>query len=145
MIQRKQSIWLLLAALLGAGVFFFDLYRAEVKIGEITDYKLLRVADHYPSLLIALVMIALPLISIFMFGNRKRQLRMSYVSILAAISFLSMMLFRVSALAKETPPVTGGNYWIGAVLPVLSIVFLILAIAGIRRDEKLVRSVERLR
>jgi hypothetical protein len=116
-----------------------------VKIGEITDYKLLRVADHYPSLLIALVMIALPLISIFMFGDRKRQLRMSYVSILAAISFLSMMLFRVSALAKEIPPVTGGNYWIGAVLPVLSIVFLILAIAGIRRDEKLVRSVDRLR
>lgn len=145
MIQRKQSIWLLLAALLGAGVFFFDLYRAEVKTGELTDHKLLRVADHYPSLLIALVMIALPFITIFMFGDRKRQLRMSYVSILSAVSFLSMMLFRVSALAKETPPVTGGNYWIGAVLPVLSIVFLLLAISGIRRDEKLVRSVDRLR
>ena len=56
-----------------------------------------------------------------------------------------MMLNRVANLSKQTPPVTEGSYWVGAVLPVLSIVFLVLAISGIRRDEKLVRSTDRLR
>lgn len=145
MIQRKQSIWLLLAALLSAGVLMFDLYRGEISIGEMTEHKVLRVADHYPSLLIALVMAILPFVTIFMFGNRKRQITMSAVSILSTISFLAMMLNRVTNLSKQTPPVTGGSYWVGAVLPVLAIVFLVLAIAGIRRDEKLVRSTDRLR
>lgn len=145
MIQRKQSIWLLLAALLSAGVLLFDLYRGEIRIGEISEHKVLRVADHYPSLLIALVMSILPFITIFMFSNRKRQITMSAVSIVSTISFLAMMLNRVTNLGKLTPPVTEGSYWIGAVLPVLSIVFLVLAISGIRRDEKLVRSTDRLR
>ncbi len=145
MIQRKQSIWLLLAALLSAGVLFFDLYRGQINIGEVTEHKVLRVADHYPSLLIALVMSILPFVTIFMFGNRKRQITMSAVSIVSTISFLAMMLNRVTNLSKQTPPITEGSYWVGAVLPVLSIVFLVLAISGIRRDEKLVRSTDRLR
>lgn len=145
MIQRKQSIWLLLASLLGAGVFFFDLYRAEIRTGDIIENKVLRVADHYPSLLLALVVVLLPLVTIFMFTNRKRQIRMTMIAILSTISFLTMMLTRVTGLSKLTPPATSGSYWVGAVLPVLSFVFLVLAVLGIRSDEKLVRSADRLR
>jgi uncharacterized membrane protein len=145
MIQRKQTLWLLFASLLGAGVFLFDLYRGEINVGEVTEHKILRVSDHYPSVLIGLVMAILPFVTIFMFGNRKRQMRMTAAAILAAASFMTMMLSRVTGLSKLTPPVTGGSYWIGAVLPVLAIVFLVLAILGIRSDEKLVRSTDRLR
>jgi hypothetical protein len=145
MIQRKQSLWLLLSALLGAGVFLFDLYRGDVTVGDLTEHKVLRVGDHYPSLLIAVVMVVLPLLTIFMFRNRKRQMAMTSICILSAISFLSIMLVRVTGLTRLTPPVTGGSYWIGAVLPALSVVFMLLALLGIRSDEKLVRSVDRLR
>lgn len=145
MIQRKQSIWLFIAALLNAGVFYFDLYRAHATINGADIVMPLRVADHYPSLLIALVMTALPFVTIFMFGNRKRQMRMSFVGILAIISFITLLLSRVTSLSKLIPPPTSGSYWIGAVLPVIAIVFLIMAIFGIRRDEKLVKSVDRLR
>jgi len=134
-----------LAALLGAGVFFFDLYRGEIKTGDTIQSKVLRVADHYPSLLIALVITLLPLITIFMFRDRKRQIRMTAMALISVTSFITLTLTRVTGLEKEIPPVTGGSYWIGAVLPVLSMVFLVLAIIGIRRDEKLVRSVDRLR
>lgn len=41
--------------------------------------------------------------------------------------------------------VKDGNYGIGSVLPVAAIILLIIAISGIRKDEKLVRSVDRLR
>jgi len=145
MIQRKQSLWLFIAALLNAGVFYFDLYRAHIGTSNADIVLPLRVADHYPSLLIALVMTALPFITIFMFANRKRQMRMSFAGILAIISFITLLLFRVTNLGKLTPPPSNGSYWIGAVLPVIALVFMIMAISGIRRDEKLVKSVDRLR
>jgi FtsH-binding integral membrane protein len=146
MIQRKQSIWLLLAALFNAGVFLFDLYRVDTNTNGVVTQSVLRVSNHYPSLLIALVMTLLPLISIFMFSNRKRQRGMTAVSMVATLAFIGMTLARVNKLeTATTPPPTGGTYWIGAVLPVVALVFIVMALAGIRKDEKLVRSMDRLR
>lgn len=145
MIQRKQSIWLLLAALCAAGVFLFPLYKGEIKTGDVMQGKALMVPERFPFVLIAVVMSVLPLVTIFMFGDRKRQVRMSVMGIVANSSFISLMLFTVTRWQSETPPLLGGSYGIGSVLPVMSIILLVMAIIGIRRDEKLVRSVDRLR
>ncbi len=145
MIQRKQSLWLFIAALLDAGVFYFDLYRTHTVINGADTLGQLRVADHYPSLIVALVITILPFVTIFMYGNRKRQIAMSFASILAMISFIALLLGRVGNLSKMVPPPSSGSYWIGAVLPVISIVFVFLAILGVRKDEKLVKSMDRLR
>ena len=144
MIQRKQSLWLLLAALFSAGVLYFSLYTAPGATGT-TGNVVLRAADHYPSLIIAVVMVLLPLISIFMFKNRKRQTSMTFVSILANIAFVGITLSRVTNLGKLMPPPAPGSYGIGAILPVVSIVLLVLALLGIRKDDKLVKSMDRLR
>jgi succinate-acetate transporter protein len=37
------------------------------------------------------------------------------------------------------------NYGLGVILPSLSVLFVILALRGIRNDEKLIKSAERLR
>jgi uncharacterized membrane protein len=87
----------------------------------------------------------LPFITIFMYKQRKRQVSLSLISILTVVSFIALVLWRVANLAKLPVPPTTGSYWIGAVLPVVSFVFLILAISGIRKDDKLVKSVDRLR
>ncbi|MCD6012619.1 MAG: hypothetical protein K0Q79_2481 [Flavipsychrobacter sp.] len=142
MIQRKQSLWLLIAALLNAGVFLFGVYRYHIMENGVDTLKEVRINDHFPSLLIALVMTLLPLVTIFMFGNRKRQVTMCFVSMLAVCSFITIALSRTRNL-NALP--SSESYWIGAVLPVASLVFLFMAIMGIRRDEKLVRSVDRLR
>ena len=153
MIQRKQSIWLLIAALLNASVLFCDLYRMQIVTHSMvngTDTVVnttgqLRVGDHFPSLLIVLVMSILPLVTIFMFRNRKQQIRLTAMALLATASFITMSLARVTNLAKQVPAPTSGNYWLGAIFPVIALVFLVMAIFGIRKDEKLVRSVDRLR
>jgi dipeptide/tripeptide permease len=142
MLQRKQSLWLLIAALLNAGVFYFGLYRYHIIENGVDTPRQIRVNDHLPSLLIALVMTLLPLVTIFMFRARKRQLTLCFVSILAVCSFITIALQRTKNL-NAVP--ASESYWIGTVLPVVSIVFLIMAMIGIRKDEKLVRSVDRLR
>ncbi len=145
MIQRKQSVWLLLAALLSAGVFYFDLYQWHMILINGKDGIVpMRVNDNFPSFLLALVMCVLPLIAIFMFNKRKMQVNMALLSILTTIAFIALQVWRVS-LAVFKQPVTSSSYWIGSVLPVMAIVFLIMAIVGIRKDEKLVKSVDRLR
>ena len=142
MIQRKQSLWLFLVALLNAGVFYFSVYKYEIPgVGE----KLIRVADNYPLLIIAVVITLLPLVTIFMFRNRKQQMRMIAYNLVAESAFITAALAMVSKLDKQTPPPVNGSYWIGAVLPIVAIVFLIMAMIGVRKDDKLVKSVDRLR
>ena len=143
MIQRKQSVYLFLAALMNAGVFYFDLYQYHLL--DTSTFTPLRVNDHFPSLLLALLITLIPLIIIFLFKNRKLQIRLSLISLIAIISFIAIMLWRVNGLGKMTPPPHDGSYWIGSVLPVISLVFVFLAIISIRKDDKLVKSVDRLR
>ena len=153
MLQRKQSLYLFIAALLNAGVLYFDLYKYHIITHTVVNGAdttidtsgQLHVRDHYPSLLITLVMTLLPLVTIFMYSKRSRQIGMSVVSIFAAASFITMSLNRVTRLGAMNPAPTNGSYWLGMILPVVSVIFLLLAILGIRRDDKLVKSADRLR
>lgn len=145
MIQRIQTLWLLLAAICGAGLFVFDIYYAHVMVNGADTIQHLRANDHYPTMLIALVVTVLPLITIFMFKDRKRQRRMGAICIVAITGFVSLALARVNSFNNSSPAPTEGSYWIGAILPVVALVFIVMALRGISKDEKLVRSLDRLR
>ncbi|MBL7718565.1 MAG: DUF4293 domain-containing protein [Flavipsychrobacter sp.] len=144
MIQRIQSLWLLVAALVNAGVFYFPLYRGHVDNAGVDTLMYLEVGQRMPLLLAALVMTILPAVAIFLYGNRKRQKRIVLVSFVAAISFITVGMMYVTRFISESG-IANDSYWIGMVLPFISIVFLVLAFMGIRKDEKLVKSLDRLR
>src|SRR4051812_27747494 len=127
MIQRKQSLWLFIAALMNAGVLYFDLYKTHTIVNGVDALGQLRVTDHYPSVIITMVMIFLPLVTIFMFRNRRQQMRMTAYSMVSQGTFISMLLIRVG---KITPPPTSGTYGIGSILPVVAFVFLFMALMG---------------
>jgi len=146
MIQRIQTIWLLLAALAAFALFYTDVYRAEFAAGgSMPVLKHLRVAEHYPSLLVAVVVVLIPLAAIFLFKNRKRQRSLAWGGVLATLGFISVNLMRIGNFNNQIPQPVNGAYQAGSVLPVVVLIFLILAIRGINRDEKLVRSLDRLR
>ena len=107
--------------------------------------KHFNVSGHYPLLLLALVIALLPLVAIFLYKNRKRQRAVSVFCMVANIGFISTVMMRVTTFTAKNPTATNGTYWIGSVLPVIAIVFLIMAIRGINKDEKLVKSQDRLR
>jgi uncharacterized membrane protein len=145
MIQRIQSVWLLIAAIVSAGLLYFDLYHAHILMNGVDSLVVLKVSDHFPSLLLALVLIILPLVNIFLYKNRKRQRSIALLNIIAIIGFVALVLMRVTSFNNQTPPPTNGSYWIGSVLPVIAMVLVIMAMSAIKKDEKLVRSVDRLR
>lgn len=145
MIQRIQSVWLLLAALLNAGLFFFDIYHAHVLINGVDTLQRIYVSGDFGLLILALVTVLLPAIAIFLFKNRKQQRSLVLLGIVANIGFIALELMKVANFNSKTPAPANGSYWIGAVLPVISVIFLFMALSGIRKDEKLIKSLDRLR
>jgi hypothetical protein len=150
MIQRIQSVWLLVAALLSACVFMLNMlsinYVDPATGAEITKgVKLLEYS--YMLALLAIILVALPLVAIFMFKNRKRQVNMSLLSIVLNIGFIAFHLTFIKDHYLNTLkiPAQSTSYGIASFIPVAAIVFLAMAISNIRKDEKLVRSADRLR
>lgn len=86
----------------------------------------------------------LPLAGIFLYKNRKRQISYCYIVIVLLIGYSFYSAETVKTIAGDVT-LRSENYGLGIILPSLAIVLLFLAIRGINRDEKLVRSADRLR
>ena len=137
MIQRIQTIYLLLVAGISAGlIFVFNLW---VTIEEVIVYAKDEIL--YFSLFLASALIAV--ISIFLFKNRKFQFVLGRLNIILNFILLGLFVYRSLTLSGEASDVSEKG--IGILLPIFSIVFLVLANKAIKKDEDLVKSVDRLR
>jgi len=85
----------------------------------------------------------LALIAIFMFKNRKFQFVLGRLNIILNFILLGLFVYRSLSISGETSDVSEKG--IGILLPIFSIVFLVLANKAIKKDEDLVKSVDRLR
>ncbi|RYD53449.1 MAG: DUF4293 family protein [Sphingobacteriales bacterium] len=148
MIQRIQSLWLFLASMI-SGLLFMPstvLYKWAVPALPIVQTETLTATKFYPLLIIAAFMTILPLVTIFFFKDRPRQRGLATLSILASLAFAIVMFMKITAIRSSGISKVGEQYGIlGALVPVISIVFLILAVRGIRKDEKIIKSLDRLR
>lgn len=136
MLQRIQSIWLLLAAACAFLSLKMPFYSGTSEDG-IPSNALLGVDNFYIMMLtIAIGVIAL--ISIFLYRNRKLQLRLCVLDIL--LQALLIFLYY-----KEVSKYREGTYSLTAILQVLILLFLILATKGIANDNKIIRDSSRLR
>jgi succinate-acetate transporter protein len=82
------------------------------------------------------------LISIFSYKNRKSQFVLGRLNIILNFILLGVFVYQSLNLSGETLVSEKG---IGLILPIFSIVFLVLANKAIKKDEDLVKSVDRLR
>jgi len=150
MIQRIQSVWLLVAALLSMLLFVFNIVTItyDGTGSEINQsFKLLGFGvQGYLLAALAIVLVALPLIAIFMFKNRKKQILMTVLAMVLNFGFVAFSVMSISSFTtSHTPAVTGSSYGMGAFVPVVTVIFLFMAIRGMRKDDKLVKSADRLR
>lgn len=152
MIQRIQSVYLLIAAILMAVVVCTPL---AVLIGASDSFYLFKsmgVFENgltlvYPSWGIAVCAVISALISfvsIFLFKKRKLQIKMSYVSIVFIILFYAafaayLYTGQVALEAKFS------KVEYGLALPVISLIVMVLALTKIKADERLVQSLNRIR
>jgi hypothetical protein len=137
MIQRIQSVYLLIAAIASAGlIFVFHLWKTNEGVLVFAQDELL-----YFGLFLGSGVLSL--ISIFMFKNRKSQFVLGRLNIILNFILLGLFVYRSLSLSGEASDVSEKG--IGILLPIFSIVFIALANKAIKKDEDLVKSVDRLR
>lgn len=129
MIQRIQTIWTFLAVL--AAVFLF-----------ITGQDVI-LSDHFPILNIACVILVLiGLLSVFSYKNRKRQILLNNISIIINVLLVGVLTYWLLNLSGGIQFPEKG---IEPIFPLIAIVCLFIANTYIKKDERLVKSVDRLR
>ena len=149
MIQRKQSVYLLLSVILFACTFMFPF--GTLGTNEIHNYAVLA-ADHskvegiqhyFFSACLAVASI-ISLITIFLYSNRGRQmaiLRLSFITFAFGFALLALYIRSAGAVLSNEKFQFGISFF----LPFGSFLLNLLALRAIRKDEKLVKSLDRLR
>lgn len=158
MIQRIQSVYLLLVAIISTTLVLSDVpFYTETGIPEDTQDKLTITVDFNSTdtateqvgrndmLVYFLGAVSLiSIIAIFLFKNRKLQMRLALANIGFLIVVFAAMYMR-SFGSDYTAAETEQSVLAGFFIPLTIGVFSFLAYARIKKDEKLVRSLDRLR
>ena len=137
MIQRIQSVWLLLASVAAFLTLQFPYYIGTNAKNE-ASYRLTG-KETLPLLLTTVAVGLLAAIIIFLFKKRKLQLRLCVLGIFLE-AFLIFLYYR--EVQTYAP---GGGYALTAILHSLIVIFFVLAARGIVKDEKMIKDSDRLR
>jgi len=138
MIQRIQSVWLLLASACAFLSLQLPFYIGTNKDG-IASYKLTGNENIY-LMLLTIVIGGLAFFTIFLFKNRKLQVRLSVLGIMLELLLIFLLYMQVRNFQPGT-----GTYALSALLHSCVVFFYFLAIRGIGKDIKVIRNSERLR
>jgi Domain of unknown function (DUF4293) len=136
MLQRIQTIWLLLASVCAFLTLKLPFY-SGTNAKAIASYPL----NGAETILLLSITIALGLLSLFtlfLFKNRVLQLRLCILGIIIEAILLFLYF-------KQVQTFTVGTYSLTALLHGFIILFLLLAARSINKDEKMVKSSDRLR
>jgi Domain of unknown function (DUF4293) len=139
MIQRVQSLWLLLAATAAFLTLKFSFFSGnKIELNQPPKFTYLNATGSLMLLILTIGIGITAFIAIFLYKNRKMQLRITLWAIIISIINLALYYF-------ETRKFTEGNYDLTAIIALAIPVILIFAARGIYKDEKLVKSLDRLR
>lgn len=152
MIQRIQTVYLaLLVICLGLSLIFpfasYPLENGEGSLGAFgVSENILKASTWFPYYVTIGLSTGLGIMTIAQFKDRKKQLafgKINYLLIILSLIFISLDADGVAD--KLGLMETEISYGVGMFLPIAALVFQFLANRGIKADEKLVKSMDRLR
>jgi Domain of unknown function (DUF4293) len=135
MIQRIQTIWLLLAAAASFATLKLSFYSGNK---DNNLFEELTGSSHFLLMILSVAVGLLALITIFLYKNRKLQIRLSLLGIVLQLAVLAVYFQQIKTYVQ-------GNFTLTSAVSFIIPVFFILAWLGIRKDEKLIKSMDRLR
>lgn len=138
MIQRQQSLWLLLAAISSFLSFRFPFYTGNIIENNIARFEELEGGSNFFLLLLTGASVLIAGITIFLFKDRKTQFKLSIGGILIAVILLILYFSQLKKFSN-------GNFALTAIFALFILVGYIMAARGIWKDEKLVKSLDKLR
>lgn len=139
MIQRIQTLWLALASIVALATLKFSFYSGNKQQPDATvKFFELNATTNFVLLILTAGLGVTCAIVIFLYKDRKMQMRLTSLALI--ISLLNLFLYY-----NETKKFVEGNLDFTAILSMIIPVFLVLALRGIYKDQKLIKSADRLR
>ncbi len=156
MIQRRQTIFMILSAISCALLFFMPLATVKGTSVDFTIWGWSTINDPksyvWPIVVLTILMTALPFVTIFLYKKRMLQVRLCRIEMLLNIVFIGLVflvydkdyILAIQSIenAAETLKLACS---IGLLMPLVSLIFEVFAIRGIKKDIDLLKSVDRLR
>ena len=154
MIQRIQTLYLLIADLLIAMLFILPFAELSGKEGKVFEFHLTGLVagnagnlgielNTWPLLAITSLIFGVIVLVIFQYKNRPLQIKLTYLTTILLLGLTGLLYFYV----LKVNTISGGTYSFGlaSTFPLIASVCVWLASRGIMKDEKLVRSIDRIR
>ncbi|MEM9053093.1 MAG: DUF4293 domain-containing protein [Bacteroidota bacterium] len=158
MIQRVQTIYLVLAAISGLMTFFLPFAHfldGDVKLGEFAVFGVFNVQSNllelsgpssFPSWIFTVLTVVSAAAAVFLYKNRATQLKVTRLAMLLNLAFIAYLAFGIESIMGQLyDDSVRVLYHSGFYMPVIALPFLFLAIRGIKKDEALVKSLDRIR
>ncbi|MBK8141743.1 MAG: DUF4293 domain-containing protein [Chitinophagaceae bacterium] len=140
MIQRQQTLWLLLSTAAAIFSFMFPFVVGD-EMQQNSPSPVRTVIDAGSNFFLLLLTggsLILSTVIIFLFKNRKQQIWLCLLGILVAGLLIFLYVLEMNKLIKPIPALT-------SVLPLFILIGYFMAYRNIRKDEKLVKSLDKLR
>ncbi|MET0298268.1 MAG: DUF4293 family protein [Flavitalea sp.] len=139
MIQRTQSIWLMLAAAACFLTLKLPFYNGNaLQEDQSRLFQPLTAMSNIWLMILTFLLGTGIVILIFLFKDRKLQIKLTFLAIV--ISIVNIILF-----FEETKKFIEGSFDLTSPIVFTVPIFLILAVRGMYKDEKLIKSLNRLR
>ena len=152
MIQRIQNLYLFIVLVLTALMFFLPFADFSVNGNEFVFNFLGIVNKQSNDLIVKILPIVILLIlisfigifSIFSFKKRKFQIKLGKINIIFLLALIAIEIVSIFRI-KDFFNVEDIRFLFPLILPVISIILILLSNRAIKKDEDLVRSVDRIR
>lgn len=160
MIQRIQTVFLFLVVVAMGVAIGFPMWLQSTQVGQVQETwsltaftlnnlnssgEIIQASSKWYVGAMVIVSAILALVSIFQFANRGRQMLVNMINSLLMVALVSVIFFTTSGVNTDLGAGSNGEYQIGFWAILVATVCNMLANRFIRRDELLVRSVDRIR
>ena len=151
MIQRVQTLFLLVAAILSGLLFTGDILRLSAGDSTVFSLSFMGIGEQggelvqhlWPMTVILAIVPLLALVAIFLYKNRPLQMRLTMLVLLLSLGTVILGAFYVLMLDRKIDITV--MWGIKAVFPMIAAILAWLAYRAILKDEVKVRSYDRLR
>jgi peptidoglycan/LPS O-acetylase OafA/YrhL len=138
MIQRQQTLWLLLAAIAALLSFMFPFVTGKGIEKTVEVDKVIKAGSGFLLLLFTGASLILSAAVIFLYKDRKLQMKLCLLGLLIAVLIIVLYISQMNKLTKSTLALF-------SVLPFIILIGYFMAYRNIRKDEKLIKSLDKLR
>jgi hypothetical protein len=151
MIQRIQSLYLFLAAVALGLIFFFPLANLsnsqDIIIFNVTGFSKFSILEKIPTwpiMVINLLSLLITIIVIGLFKKRPLQIKLIRIALMLNLGFIALTYFVYGDhLANQIKMQI--NYDMGSIFPLVALIFHVLAMYATNKDERLIKSIDRIR